>query len=646
MKVRIVSAPQAANGLQVEGGQASHISDSMVMLGGNKHAQGGTDISYNGQNVEAEKGEPVSIGDQGEAIVWGNMTVPGTKTKFKNAAKVLGEQEEKYTKVNSKANGMLAANDPQDKWERLSWNSGRVMQLGSLFAQTEINDKKTHLASLQKALLETAHENNLDPQSLSKGDIKKAKKGAFLQYKGMKAADGTDFGDPKKRKKILANSYANDEPGNLLPDAPAPINNPTRSDRNNNPGNIKYGSYAKSQGATGRDSGGFAVFPDATLGHTAMYNLLTGDRYKNKSVKDAITTWTGGKPYDLTGLGDLQGKKITDLKPDELGNVLDYMKKGEGTKYGVPTGGGTGTVPAPGAPFNATPFTFTPSKLPPVSLTDPKTPDPVNNPSPPPLGDINYTPRGPMPSNVQGLSLNQIMPELYGYATNKEVPVALQKYTPQLYVPYQMSFQDQINDNTATGNAQRRLYHDNPVLASSVGASEYEANNRVRANEFRTNQGIQADTINKNIALNNDAQLKNLQLADTQFVRQSEAKSRTREINQAIMNSISGKYQENQLNNKRLAAYENLYDYRFNDTNRDGIPDQATYYGPDAPLVVPNQGGSSTIGNSDPYSRTVLQTTRNGVTQRVVTPSQQDIQLKQLNLQKQQKKNFWQKLGF
>ena len=143
MRIRIVSAPQALNGLQVEGNQATPISDNMVMLGGNKHAQGGTDISYNGQNVEAEQGEPVSIGDRGEAIVWGNMTIPGSKTKFKNAAKVLGEQEEKYSKVDDKANQMLSSNNPEDKWERLSWNSGRVMQMGALFAQTEINDKKS-----------------------------------------------------------------------------------------------------------------------------------------------------------------------------------------------------------------------------------------------------------------------------------------------------------------------------------------------------------------------------------------------------------------------------------------------------------------------------------------------------------------------
>jgi len=44
----------------------------------------------------------------------------------------------------------------------------------------------------------------------------------------------------------------------------------TRGMRNNNPGNIKYGAFARSLGATGQDLGGFAIFPTAQQGIAAI----------------------------------------------------------------------------------------------------------------------------------------------------------------------------------------------------------------------------------------------------------------------------------------------------------------------------------------------------------------------------------------
>jgi len=44
----------------------------------------------------------------------------------------------------------------------------------------------------------------------------------------------------------------------------------TRGIRNNNPGNIRYGDFARSLGAIGADSAGFAVFPRAQQGLNAI----------------------------------------------------------------------------------------------------------------------------------------------------------------------------------------------------------------------------------------------------------------------------------------------------------------------------------------------------------------------------------------
>jgi len=49
----------------------------------------------------------------------------------------------------------------------------------------------------------------------------------------------------------------------------------TRAWKNNNPGNIKYGPFAKNCGAIGQDDKGFAVFPSYEKGFTALKTLVT-----------------------------------------------------------------------------------------------------------------------------------------------------------------------------------------------------------------------------------------------------------------------------------------------------------------------------------------------------------------------------------
>ena len=56
----------------------------------------------------------------------------------------------------------------------------------------------------------------------------------------------------------------------------------TRGIRNNNPGNIIYGPFARKMGATGQDAAGFAIFPDAASGLRAISANLQA--YGNKGV--------------------------------------------------------------------------------------------------------------------------------------------------------------------------------------------------------------------------------------------------------------------------------------------------------------------------------------------------------------------------
>lgn len=537
-----------------------------VEFNGPSHAQGGIGMAYNGNPVEVEGGEYASKDAEGNLNIFGNMLIPGTKTKFKKAAKAISDKEKRYDFLKTKGSALVNDSNPANKFEQLAFNAGKVMMQGGQMGQADLATKKERLASLQKSMLDMAAQHGLDPFEMSKGKMKKAKGGASIPF----SRNGESI------------------------DSDGDGNDPTRADRNLNPGNIRYGTFAKKYGAK-KDKDGFAIFPSREVGEKAMKDLLTGSNYKNMSVSQAIKKWTGGHPYRYD-LGPLTDKPVSELNPDELDIVMSTMKQGEGTRYGMTS------RPAPKVPITplGTP-NFTPYGLPDLPLATPATPVNPANPVPT-YKQLDVPEDRKIPSNVEPLHMNQILGEMYAAATNKVEPVPTQRYEPQLYTPYQVSFQDRINANQSAFNAQQRAVGaGNPAALGALGAQKYAADQNVYADEFRTNQAIANDITNKNIALVNDANLKNLGIADTQMVRQSTARSKTRELNQMILNSISGKYAQNEFENKRLAAYENLYDYRFVPQEDGGL--SATYFGPNA--MFNYDGRNANTPNSNSPSRTI-----------------------------------------
>lgn len=609
-----------------------------TQFNGDSHAEGGIGMSYNGNKVEVEGGETAAKDSEGNLNVFGNMYVPGTKTKFKTASKEIAEKEEKFDKLKTNGTAVVNALDPKNKYDQIKFNAGQIMMEGGDLGQKTLAKKKQQLADLQNAMLDTAQMHNIDPQGMSQGNIKKAKKGMFMK----KYPDGgkviREGDEPVKdwdyyQKLINANTNAvkqgsgggglNDATYNDLlqatnearssqaalrgpgPRADLNINEPTRSDRNNNPGNIKYGSFAKSiDPNVKKDKDGFAIFSDPTIGHSAMYSLFTGKGYNNMTVKDAITKWTGGKPYDLQGLGDLNGRKVSDLKPEELGNVMDYMQKGEGTAYGIarsslpPLAGAGPAIPntskfgLPTAPGFTTPATT-----------------PVTQPSVPIRSLPNQPDRQPIPTQAKPLGFGDVASDIFAIAQNQERPVYAQRYNPQLYQPYQVSFQDRLNDNNQSfNNVERLVGSTNPTALGALAGQKYGADNAIRAEEFRTNQGISNQVYNENIGLTNDAQYKNLQIADTQFTRQDLAQSKTREMNQLIANDISNKYSQVQMRNNTLRAYENLYNFRLNPNEEGGLTE--TNYNDPQNFDFSGQNGRGE--GAGPSQRKIINYDRNG----------------------------------
>jgi hypothetical protein len=173
-------------------------------------------------------------------------------------------------------------------------------------------------------------------------------------------------------------------------------------------------------------------------------------------------------------------------------------------------------------------------------------------------------------SSVEGLSTDQISPELNALADNDVEPVQARFYHPQLRDPNsQVSFQDQMNANQADFNQLSRIAADNPEALSALAAQKYGANSKILAEQFRVNQGQREQVNAQNQATLNDALMKNLQIADQQYVRQATAKSATKAVRQEALSSIASKVAQNRLENRTLQTYANMFpDYSFDSNYR------------------------------------------------------------------------------
>jgi hypothetical protein len=167
------------------------------------------------------------------------------------------------------------------------------------------------------------------------------------------------------------------------------------------------------------------------------------------------------------------------------------------------------------------------------------------------------------PSDVEDLDPNQLAGEMYALATNQLEPVQAQTFQPQLSIPYDISLQDILNENEASFRSQQRMAGYNPAFQSQLSAQKYQANQKVLGEQFRMNQAMKNQVYKENRDILNSAQLQNLGIFDRQYERQAQAKSKTKATTQAALNSVAAKYAQNKLENRTLATYENLYNYRF-----------------------------------------------------------------------------------
>lgn len=92
-----------------------------------------------------------------------------------------------------------------------------------------------------------------------------------------------------------------------------------RGMRNNNPGNIEYGAFAKRQGATGSD-GRFAIFPTMEAGQSAQQALLGGYLSSGaNTVQKAISKWAPGSENNTAAYVAAVSKQLG-VGPDQVLN--------------------------------------------------------------------------------------------------------------------------------------------------------------------------------------------------------------------------------------------------------------------------------------------------------------------------------------
>lgn len=114
-----------------------------------------------------------------------------------------------------------------------------------------------------------------------------------------------------------------------------------RNWRNNNPGNLEYGEFARSRGAVGTD-GRFAVFPTLQAGLKAKEDLVFGPRYINLSIRNAIAKYAPESENDVkmyvgqvvSATGASQDTALKDLNSSQRQAMLDAINRVEGFRTG------------------------------------------------------------------------------------------------------------------------------------------------------------------------------------------------------------------------------------------------------------------------------------------------------------------------
>ena len=543
-------------------------SGETVMFRGKSHDESdgkgntGIGITYGDNPVEVERGEPavkLKDGSSGEdnLVVYGNLKIPNEYVsiigdpkakgkKFKNYVADLSKTEAKQNKLIEKSTNELNSLDVKNSFDRLKLTALEASIKGGNMKLKEIADKKIKAAGLQNAINETAEEYGLVADDLARGKVK-VNKEALQEYAEYgksipKAKAGTTTDD--KGKKITKT-----ERERLIKSGEYKVD----------PSNPNKIYRVKSKSATSEEkksASAMDTIPKQSIDtKTGLYGGVTPEQFEEYKKKNSwFPNWDTFDPND----------------PEDVDNYakaynVEAEKRGSKARI-LPDKQTPGKTTLVGKQFisallddvkKETPGSTESDYLEVEDETAPTEPVPYKRNV---LMDV-YNQALPyirrMPD--EQLDPRQLYGEMYGLASNELEPVDAQFYRPQLDVPYDISLQDQRNEVTAQTRAAQRMMGYNPAAQAMIAAQAYEPLNKITGEEFRLNQAMKDRVYSGNRATLNDAQLKNLAIADTQYQRQAQAKSNTKAIAQAALQSIGDKYVQNALENRKERIQSNLY---------------------------------------------------------------------------------------
>ena len=502
-------------------------------------------------DVEVERGEPATElidPETGEnnMVVFGNLKIPNMFAeqlgkdakgrKFKNYVNDLSKKEARQNKILEKAS--LLANDADDitSMGKLQLSSAKASMIGADMKLKKIADLKNKAALAQSAINDTAEEYGLDADLLAKGKVKLDKE---------TAREYAMFGKQIKKAQRGITQLGRDAQG-------FPLISIDETDQSQTSSKKLFkdvsdiANYYKQYGYDGGEN-----IED-------LQKWIAEKATSDNRVKNEMITYLKQSDIPLTNYGKkkYKGKSKNQLSDDQL---IDQFVDGL-WDYRFPKLQSIPTL----SPVQER--ATIPASKPKVQI---KPSEPVTEVAPvqakkrsPYIDAFNQLLPFIRPSDAEPLDFRQLYGEMATMADPLE-PVPAQLYQPQLKSIYDISLQDQLNEITAQSRAAERMSQFNPAAAASLMGAASRERSKVLGEQTRMNQANMAGIIGDNINTINDSRLKNLQILDQQYQRQEQAKSNTKASRFAALQSMGDKYLKNQLNNRTLQTYENMYNYRF-----------------------------------------------------------------------------------
>jgi hypothetical protein len=543
-----------------------------VKYGKGKHDSYTDYAEYGSQNadadVEVERGEPAAelqdANGEKNLTVYGNLKIPNQYVdmlgdpkakgkKFKNYIAEISKDEDKQNKLIDKYSNLLVNNNNKTSKGIIEDKSYEAMILGANMKLKSIAEKKKNAAYLQNAINDTAEENGLVADDLARGKVKYDKEALqdYAEYGKTipQAQCGKSFNDSTKAKaagyvwkgKYFSNGKKRYERVGSKTAATS-VQKKSASAMDNIPAQ-KYNKETGFAGGVTKEK--FEEFKKRFPDYPGIEKLNP----KDPATLTDFKNWFNTKAEKMGSKARILDDPKTKSNPKGLPIFGDqyFSSNIEEAKKDTPAASTTeyAEVDEPDKTYKTTDYKR--SKL---------------------MDIANMILPFIRPTDQEPLDPRQLSGEMYALSTNKVEPVQAQGFQPDLASPYDISYQDQMNEITAQTRAAQRMAQGNPAAQALIAGQAYDAINKVKGEEFRANQAMQSGVYNQNRATLNDAKLKNLAIYDQQYERQEQAKSNTKAITQAALNSISDKYAKNKLENRELGMYENLYNYRYDPAGR------------------------------------------------------------------------------